>query len=255
VLVAIRGWHCRPEERLVSLQRYVADELTHFIGRALRPNEEAQFELVLRILRSGQLLIKGDPRYTKETQGATHFDPTKPLSEGGFFVPYTVCFCDIPLADLQIHMKKYGRFGIAFSKEFLLSKGTHPVFYVPRDRPSFGIHRASAMDRISEFMANHGTRGSTPGEEWYGVAQTIEDEILCYVQGFDAAVREDDPRNLYMEREWRSRHPVHFSLADVRRIILPEQYAEHLRREVPAFTGQVHFAPETRKEGHDDPTR
>ena len=170
----------------MSRQRYVADELTHFVGRGLRPNTEAQVDLLLTIVRSGQLLIGGDPRYTKETQGATRFDPTTPLSEGGMFIPHTVCFCDIPLADLQIHMEKYGRFGIVFSKEFLLGKGAHPVFYVPREGPAFGIDRAQAMDRIAAHMAERGTRGTRPGVDWYGVAQTIENEMLCFVEFFNA---------------------------------------------------------------------
>jgi abortive phage resistance protein AbiGi (putative antitoxin) len=232
-------------ERRVSRQRYVADELTHFLGRCLRPNAEAQFDLLLTIVRSGWLFIGGDPRYTKETQAATRFDPTRPLSDGGMFIPQTVCFCDIPLIDLQIHMEKYGRFGIAFSKEFLLGKGAHPVFYVPREGPAFGIDRAQAMDRIAEYMAARGTRGTRPGDDpWYGVAQTIENEMLCFIKFFNATAAEDDERNTYMEREWRTTHPVQFRLGDVRRIILPNEYGERLRQELSAFAGQVHFAPE-----------
>jgi hypothetical protein len=50
-----------------------------------------------------------------------------------------------------------------------------------------------------------------------------------------------------MEREWRTTHPVHFVLGDVRRIILPEEYAEQLRLDIPEFAGQVHFAPEVER--------
>src|SRR5689334_24442201 len=41
-----------------------------------------------------------------------------------------VCFCDIPVEDLPLHMKKYSQFGLAFSKGFLIGKGATPVFYV-----------------------------------------------------------------------------------------------------------------------------
>jgi hypothetical protein len=44
--------------------------------------------------------------------------------------PQVVCFCDIPLPDLPLHMTKYSRFGIAFRREFLISFGANPVFYV-----------------------------------------------------------------------------------------------------------------------------
>jgi hypothetical protein len=180
----------------VSTQRYVAEDLTHFVG-AKEKDSEARFTLLVRILRSGELLINGDPRYTKETQSATRFEPTTLLSEGGLFKPHAVCFCDIPLDDLAIHMGKYGSFGIAFSKEFLLKKGTHPVFYVPRNPTASGVHRAAAMDRIGTYMAAHGIRGTSPGEEWHGIAMMIENEILCFMKAFDATLPEDDPDNYY----------------------------------------------------------
>jgi hypothetical protein len=42
-------------------QRYVGDELTHFVGRALRPDEDAQYELLVKILSSGSLKMGGQP--------------------------------------------------------------------------------------------------------------------------------------------------------------------------------------------------
>jgi hypothetical protein len=49
------------------------------------------------------------------------------------YSPQVVCFCDIPVADFGIHVKKYSPCAIAFSKDFLLQQGASPVFYVPRD--------------------------------------------------------------------------------------------------------------------------
>src|SRR5687767_7811114 len=40
-----------------------------------------------------------------------------------------VCFADIPVSDLEIHMRKYGLVGISFLKTFLLQRGANPVFY------------------------------------------------------------------------------------------------------------------------------
>jgi hypothetical protein len=45
-------------------QRYVADELTHFVGRALRPDEDAQYELLVKILSSGSLKMGGSHHLT-----------------------------------------------------------------------------------------------------------------------------------------------------------------------------------------------
>ena len=43
-----------------------------------------------------------------------------------------ICFCDIPEVSLRRHTRFYGRFGIAFRKDFLVSKGANPVFYVAK---------------------------------------------------------------------------------------------------------------------------
>ena len=41
------------------------------------------------------------------------------------------CFCDIPVEDLKIHVKKYSRFGLAFDKNLIVNKGGAPVNYIP----------------------------------------------------------------------------------------------------------------------------
>ncbi|WDT79667.1 MAG: hypothetical protein MPW14_21460 [Candidatus Manganitrophus sp.] len=44
-----------------------------------------------------------------------------------------------------------------------------------------------------------------------------------------------------MEREWRILGNLHFTLQDIRRIILPESYAPRLREELPKYIGQITF--------------
>ena len=46
----------------------------------------------------------------------------------------------------------------------------------------------------------------------------------------------------YMERVWRTLTNVQFTIGDVRRIILPEQYGRQLRADLPEYWGQVNFA-------------
>ena len=57
----------------------------------------------------------------------------KPISGDEAFKYEVVCFCDIPEADLGIHVRKYSRFGLGFKKAFLIEKGACPVFYVAND--------------------------------------------------------------------------------------------------------------------------
>jgi Putative abortive phage resistance protein AbiGi, antitoxin len=134
------------------MQSYTSNELTHFVGRSLRDDEE-RYALLLDVLRSGILL---DPRYqTKRDTPIFFFDVVSreggerrqnyypnpyfevrengPVAANEFVMPEMVCFCDIPLKELTIHTAKYSRFGLAFSKAFLVTKGANPVHYIAQD--------------------------------------------------------------------------------------------------------------------------
>src|SRR5215217_2804320 len=116
----------------MTLQRYVSKELTHFVGRGL--SEEGQYSILVdSILRGGWL--RHSPNTTQEPaeileRGGVSLtiDRFAPLSE--VYGPQVVCFCDIPVSDLEIHMRKYSRFGLSFLKPFLIEKGANPVYYV-----------------------------------------------------------------------------------------------------------------------------
>src|SRR5919107_123559 len=112
-------------------QRYVSPELTHFVGKGL--SEEEQYSLLVNdILRGGCLKFPpiDDSRCIEGLSGnlplvgGTSDDDT----EAGY--SQRVCFCDIPVTDLEIHMNKYSRFGLSFLKNFLVGKGANPVLYV-----------------------------------------------------------------------------------------------------------------------------
>jgi len=109
-------------------QQYVSKELSHFVGRA-HP-EQTQYQLLLRILRSGWLTYSSDN--PNESLGEILIHPDAKISKNELYNPGMVCFCDIPVQDLTIHTRKYSCFGLAFSKEFLIKKGGTPVYYLPR---------------------------------------------------------------------------------------------------------------------------
>jgi len=56
-----------------------------------------------------------------------------PVDTNEFVRPDMVCFCDIPFEPIdqfRIHSSKYGRFGVSFRRDFLVSQGANPVFYL-----------------------------------------------------------------------------------------------------------------------------
>lgn len=109
---------------------YVSDQLTHFIGRGL--SETDQYGLLLRIIENGYLTSRPELRAKGVTLVAERGKAGAPLSSNELYDPDMVCFCDIPLSDLAVHMGKYSRFGLAFEKEFVARQGGCPVRYVPR---------------------------------------------------------------------------------------------------------------------------
>jgi hypothetical protein len=260
----------------MSIQRYVSNELTHFVGRALE-DEQKQFDLLLRILMSGELRALRNPDGSTKPPVETNLGAGR-FSERKVHQVAAVCFCDIPVQDLSIHMKKYSRFGLAFHKSFLLSKGATPVFYIANDsivdyRPQvdWAARDLTAGQYSRAFFLNsfisafYGKRvelfvlllkqyqESTPTEEKLNPKITnlltdievlmrgIDREFLSYCVPFCASGIADDENNFYMEREWRSLGDVRFALNDVRRVILPENWAKRFRGAVPDYAGQVDF--------------
>ncbi len=225
-------------------QRYISNELTHFVGRRL-PTEDKQFALLVKILKTGRLRAAGLEKEENEDVGALRFRPGRRFSENEMYEPSMVCFCDIPVADLGIHISKYSRFGLALSKHFLIGKGVAPVSYIPRGSRVHGRTRAMIMDALSHTLkriaGTEDERAAISGE-WDKLLDTLEWHLFPFLKFFDETSAEADPDNFYMEREWRRLGNVHFQAADVSRVIVPESYATRLRRAIPKYVGQLTFA-------------
>jgi hypothetical protein len=117
---------------MIRPQRYVSDELCHFVGRG--KSEEEQYEiLVNKILKTGW--ITHGPHHDPTKARTASFDLSKPISTDEAIRYQVVCFCDIPIEDLTIHTSKYSRFGLAFDKKFLITRGACPVFYIANESP------------------------------------------------------------------------------------------------------------------------
>jgi hypothetical protein len=240
----------------MSTQRYVSDELTHFVGRKFREEipdagecEQKQYELLGEILRTGTLYgtggWKGDPEERPKVASWVSWDPDAGL--GAMYSSTIVCFCDIPVADVGIHMEKYSRFGLAFDRGFLLRAGTNPVFYLAYDSDP----NSPGRFHLEEFEA-----GIKQAIKYLGARQKEEKpnggalllnlflngHVFPLIKTFCEDLGDDDPDNFYMEREWRLKGELEFETADVRRVYLPERFGQRFRRDFPHYYGQVTFA-------------
>jgi hypothetical protein len=117
-------------------QRYVSPELTHYGGKGL-PEDQQYSLLVNDILMGGCLKFPpiDDSRCIEGLSGNLPIvggtrTPDGDDTEAAY--SQRICFCDIPVTDLEIHMNKYSRFGLSFLKSFLRDKGANPVLYVAK---------------------------------------------------------------------------------------------------------------------------
>lgn len=247
---------------------YVSNELTHFVGGGLKTEQE-QFQLLVKILRTGWLR----PSHREEFgAGFTLMaDTRKCLSSNEEVRATAVCFCDIPADCLRIHMKKYGRFGLAFTKKYMLSRGASPVFYVAADAappPEPGVGPRTPGQKFDQLYAElqalcfemtefartripqtgtemitfkHSPEG-TPNElrilgKLNAIAHDLDSMVFAHLKFFRGRLGEGDKKNYYMEREWRKVGGLGFTLQDVYHVILPTSYKTRFKELVPDYTG------------------
>jgi len=252
-------------------QSYISDELIHCVGRALGSDED-RYTLLLEII-NGQIL-KRPPR---DGFVGMRMQMYSDICSDELIDSQIVCFCDIPLPELSIHVTKYSRFGLAFPKAFLVRQGANPVYYVARDSvvPANVWPRSEPVIRSEHHRDPYSARPEAPdpvtrcayfneaarlynSEYTYRYAITAQAEkqgndflrvddlnkfltfqFLAFVKFFDPTLPEDDLDNYYMEREWRVLGDVTFKLDDIARVVVPPGYEERLKADLPAYGGEV----------------
>ena len=239
----------------VHLQRYVSPDLTHFVGQKCKTHKD-RYRLLKKILREGRLRAP-KPARVRDATYVLLTDTTAKLSSNNAYRGSVVCFCDIPPGDLAIHMEKYGEFGLAFTKDFLMDFGATPIMYVPTTaRPALLPYNNYPRGRVSsntvafdQFWKKYQRLatlarqpdaktppfGKTGITDLRDVLSFLEANILSHLKFFDPATAEWDHDNYYMEREWRVNQDVLFELDTVRRVIIPPAYARQFRKDFPRY--------------------
>jgi hypothetical protein len=247
----------------VTQQRYVSPDLTHFVGRRLK-TYEARFALLKKIIRQG--VIQARPHRPRVPAGRYEWakNTAQPLSSNSAYSGPIACFCDIPLADMHLHMAKYGKFGIAFSKSFLADSGATPILYVPTfGRPAYYHSRnpdlplprkgvssqAIVFDKFFDcfnrmHLSLEELRESNPSiaKDLQNMIGFLDPSLLSHIKFFDHRLPDDHPDNFYMEREWRTTKDVEFELTDIQRIVLPQQFSRLFRNAFRDYDGEIFFA-------------
>ena len=255
-------------------QRYVSKELTHFVGAKFKNDEAKQYETLLEILKSGLLIHSKD----SVLQTGLLISSDKKISDNDMYTPFCVCFCDIPVDDLDIHVKKYSRFGLSFDKDFIIKQGGKPLYYVPKLGRNFHIGSGKSNSQyfndmtkhyhnvikilLSEIAERHHSyahrlpplrpRGSKAPKTIDAVLKHypaviieiknfLDFNLFSYIKFFDHNLNDTHRKNYYFEREWRIIGNVKFELKDVKRILIPRDYAKPFRYACPNYYGQISF--------------
>lgn len=235
-------------------QGYISNELTHFVGKNLK-NDEERFQLLIDIVSSG-LLLTSEEVSNKENikKGFKHHRSiTIPkgfkFSDNSYIIPQMVCFCDIPINEFGIHMQKYSRFGLAFSKYFLVKEGANPVsYYVKTIVDDYNFdgcfqHYEKLLGIIKKYSSEISKMAGYENDEIKKISESIsrvfDYHIFSYSKVFKHNKDEDDLDNYYMEREWRIVGSLEFEINNVKRIILPVGYAQKFYEKFPGYEGHM----------------
>ena len=107
-----------------------------------------------------------------------------------------------------------------------------------------GLARYEHLQRLAADATNRGDRDGTAAAfqqlQTMLLYQTaIEAFMFGFLKYFDPSLPEDHIDNYYMEREWRVAGQVAFSESDVARVIVPQDYAERARADLPHLASPV----------------
>lgn len=210
-----------------------------------------------KILKDGWLTFP--PHEHSISYGQVEIDSFRERKINEMFNPKCVCFADIPKDELKIHMEKYSKFGIGFSKYFLVEKGANPVFYIEENSLVHELNFSTTefeLTKKAEYFQKNCSKAM-----WYFVSRYLpyckksevefDDtweiyifliHVFSHFKVWNSDLKDNDPNNYYFEREWRAINNVDFKLSDILTIIIPKDYEQRLKEDFPEYTGNIEFS-------------
>ncbi|EGX8054714.1 hypothetical protein Q6W56_004526 [Salmonella enterica] len=134
-----------------------------------------------------------------------------------------VSFCDIRLSQLNEHITKYGKYGIALNKKWAISKGLNPVSYISKDCSMFD-RLDNRLRELRDFMKHLKSEGSL--EEYKIALEQYNDFIntMRYMKNYEGdLVRTKKPLienyRFANEHEWRYIPDIDSDIIPIRKVI------------------------------------
>ncbi len=189
-------------------------------------------------------------------------DPAREPQKGELIAQAITCYCDISFDNLNLHVQKYGAFGLGVDRRELCRSGARSVYYIPMPNPcnrgSGGLHTYADLRALLRGLVDHGRKGrdSEARERAVGgelqsadeIHQRLEDvflkELLAFVKFYDSELPVSDARHFYAEREWRKFGAMSLTQS-LKEIITPQAYVGRLKQRFPQFADLVRPYVET----------
>lgn len=235
---------------------YTSNELFHFVGRSQPTDHETNYEILRKILRSN--CVSHPPHDGSWGSIGYIIEWDRRLEDDDLIVPTVVCFADIPWGALGIHVAKYGKFGVSFSRSLLVEHAARPVTYVPMWSRDGGSRGGRALLRDIEATSkgfnkqllepqedslptsrSYGNEPSSSTEALAALEAIYFREFLAYLKPFNSELSKSDSSNFYMEREWRMLGNFKFKPDHVLRVTTAPEYVERFAFDFPAYREKV----------------
>lgn len=236
---------------------YTSNNLFHFVGHLNADDHSANYDVLLKVLNDE--CISHPPHENGWGTVSYTINWQRSLLDEKLIIPTVTCFADIPLESLGIHVKKYGKFGLSFKREFLIKFGARPVMYFPLS--NFDLGSPNGKELIMDIEATYKgfqnqvifknpslsdmpgrTLAKAPENEDQAISQInnmIAKDFIAFIKPFDSHLHDDHPDNFYMEREWRKFGNLKFTPRDIENIIVAKDYSSHLQRAFPYYEGKI----------------
>lgn len=223
--------------------------LYHFVGWGSPLDDETNFSILCKVLASGQVGRIDAPI------NQIIIDPTREIQKGELIQQSVTCYCDISFDDLDLHVAKYGKFGVGIDREALCDWGARPVAYIPvpgHNRGSSGLMALDDAKALLKGVCEHlrsesGERKTTRivGEELKNremviarLSSTFTREYLAYTKFYNSSLPVEHPEHYYAEREWRKFGPMPLRMG-LREIVVPANFVDRLIALYPDYRQQI----------------
>jgi Putative abortive phage resistance protein AbiGi, antitoxin len=247
------------------VSKYLSDVFFHFVGRR-DPNDHAgNYATLQKVLNSGQ--VRASPSDLRPP--SVRRDLSRSLASEKLLETSQTCFAEIRPEHLNIHVAKYGHFGVGFAREVMTMFGARPVIYIPthpRDWQSIdGTSALKDIEAIYRGFLEHvveprnfpettsrtmGTIPANADDATCAMLGIIERYFLTYIKPFRSDLAEDHASYYYAEREWRSPLSVPFKQGDIRFVIVHPAYLERFAADHSSLADRCHASDELERDLH-----